>query len=48
MSRRSRLALLFIGLLVIGCSLAALVYAFGPVELERVQATLAPTLFTSP
>ena len=48
MSVRLRLAILVIGLLILVCSLAALAYAFWPVEALQVKATLAPTLFSPP
>lgn len=47
-SRKSRLILLSLGLLLVLCSLAALLYAFWPVESTSVQATLAPTLLAPP
>jgi hypothetical protein len=42
------MVLLFVGLIVIACSIAALVYTFQPVQLLTDQAPLAPTLFTAP
>ena len=48
MTPRLRLALFMIGLVVLLCSLAALVYAFWPVEGLQVQSTLEPTLFAPP
>jgi len=43
-----RIFLVIAGLLVIGISLAALVYAFAPVEVLHESTPLAPTLFTLP
>jgi hypothetical protein len=48
MSRRARLILIFIGLLLVFCSLLALGYAFWPVEELRLQATIAPTVMAPP
>ncbi|MGD2155856.1 MAG: hypothetical protein PVG14_04720 [Anaerolineales bacterium] len=48
MSHRLRFALLALGLLFVCFSLAALAYAFWPLEGLRDQATLAPTLFAPP
>ena len=48
MSRKVRVALLSFGVLLVLCSLAALLYAFWPVESASVQATLAPTLLAPP
>jgi len=48
MSRRLRFALLALGLLLLCFSLAALAYAFWPLEGLNAQATLAPTLFAPP
>jgi len=48
MTTRLRLALFIIGLMVLLCSLAALAYAFWPVEGLEVQTTLEPTLFAPP
>jgi hypothetical protein len=47
-SRKSRIVLLSFGVLLVLCSLAALVFAFWPVEGTSVQATLAPTLLAPP
>jgi hypothetical protein len=47
-SRKVRMALLSLGLLLVCCSLAALAYAFWPVEGVTIQATLAPTLLAPP
>jgi len=48
MRLRLRLVLIVIGLLIITFSVLALVYAFTPVEIQQVQATLAPTLLNPP
>jgi len=48
MSRRTRLAILILGLLLLGCSLAALAYAYWPVDTSSIQATLEPTMFAPP
>lgn len=48
MSRKSRLALLSFGVLLVFCSLAALLYAFWPLESSSLQATLVPTLLAPP
>ena len=48
MSRKMRVALLSFGVLLVLCSLAALLFAFWPVESTSVQATLAPTLLAPP
>jgi hypothetical protein len=48
MTPRLRLALFIIGLMVLLCSLAALAYAFWPVEGLQVQSILEPTLFAPP
>lgn len=48
MPLRLRLVLIIIGVLIITCSVLALVYAFAPIDTQQVQATLAPTLFTPP
>jgi hypothetical protein len=48
MAPRLRLALFLFGLLIVLCSLAALGYAFWPVEGLAVTATLEPTLFAPP
>lgn len=48
MSRRVRILLAIITLLLAVCSLAALIYALVPVETAHLQATLAPTLFGPP
>ena len=45
---RLRLLLVVLGLLLLVFSLLALVYAVWPGEVQRVQATLAPTLFAAP
>lgn len=46
--RRFWLLLTLLGLLIVCCSLAALLYAFWPVQGVVVQATVAPTLLTPP
>ncbi len=48
MRLRLRLTLALIGLLIVACSLLALYYALAPVEVTRLQATVAPTLFGPP
>lgn len=48
MSRRTRTLLVIAGLLLVGISIAALVYALAPVEVLRESTPLAPTLFTLP
>ncbi len=47
-NKRLFLLLAFIGLLLIFCSLSALVYAAWPVAGLQEQAPLAPTLFIPP
>lgn len=48
MARQTRVILALIGLLLVGISIAALVYAFAPGNVLREAAPLAPTLFTLP
>lgn len=48
MNRNIRLVLLVLGLLIIVCSLAALAFAFIPVEIISERTPLAPTLFAPP
>jgi len=48
MSRSVRISLILLGLLIICCSLAILIYAAWPVDSQNLQATLEPTLFISP
>ena len=48
MSRRKRMILALIGVLLLAFALAALSYAFAPVTLIRDQAPIAPTLLTLP
>ena len=48
MTRRRRVVLFLIGLLLIGIAVAALLYALPPTEMIQEQATLAPTLFVPP
>jgi hypothetical protein len=47
-SRKPRIFLLLLGLLLVFCSLAALLYSFWPIEGTSVQATLVPTLLAPP
>jgi len=47
-SRKSRFFLLSFGVLLVLCSLAALLYAFWPIEGTSLQATLVPTLLAPP
>lgn len=46
--RNFRWLVIVLGIVIILCSLAALAYAFWPLELLREQAPLAPTLFAPP
>lgn len=46
--RNLRRLLIVLGLVVVICSLAALVYAFWPIEALQEQAPLVPTLFSPP
>ncbi len=48
MSRRTRIILAVIGLLLVGISLAALSYAFAPSGVLHEATRIAPTLFTLP
>ncbi len=48
MSRRMRTIFVIAGLLLVGISIVALVYAFVPVDVLRESTPLAPTLFTLP
>jgi hypothetical protein len=48
MTRRLRLTLVLIGLIILGFSLAALAFALWPGEALREAAPLAPTLFAPP
>jgi len=48
MNRNLRLAIFVIGLVVVLCSLAALAYAYWPVETLSEQVPIAPTLFSPP
>jgi len=48
MSRRWRIFLLLWGLSLVCCSLVAWLYAFWPVDVANLQATLAPTIFVAP
>ncbi len=47
-SSRLRLLVTVVGLLLLVFSLLALAYAVWPGEVQRLQATLAPTLFAAP
>lgn len=47
-SRKSRILLLLFSVLLVLCSLAALLYAFWPIEGTSIQATLVPTLLAPP
>ncbi len=46
--RNFRRVIIVLGLLIMLCALAALAYAFWPLEALREQAPLAPTLFAPP
>jgi hypothetical protein len=48
MSRRTRIILAVVGLLLVGISIAALSYAFIPAGVLREATPIAPTLFTLP
>jgi ABC-type transporter Mla subunit MlaD len=48
MNRNLRLALFVIGVVMVVCSLAALAYAYWPVEMLSEQATVVPALFSPP
>ena len=48
MSRRKRMTLALIGLLLLAFALAALTYAFSPAVVLSEQAPIAPTLLTLP
>jgi hypothetical protein len=48
MTPRVRRFLVLIGLLLVIASLAALVYAFAPVDTLTLQTPISPTLFTLP
>jgi hypothetical protein len=48
MSRRTRILLAVIGLLLLGISLAALSYAFAPAGVLRETTPIIPTLLTLP
>jgi hypothetical protein len=48
MSRRLRIMLILLALVFIAFAAIALVYALTPLESQRLQATLAPTLFIPP
>lgn len=48
MHPRLRLVLFAFGLAILLCSLAALAYAFWPLEGVQVHSTIEPTLFSPP
>ena len=48
MPRVLRISLIVLGILLICCSLAVLIFSYWPVDVETIQATLEPTLFISP
>lgn len=48
MLSRLRLLVVVLGLLLLAFSLLALAYAIWPGDVQRLQATLAPTLFSAP
>ena len=48
MTRNLRLLLFVIGVVILLCSLAALAYAYWPVEALLEQVPIAPTLFSPP
>ena len=48
MSRRTRILLALIGIALVAASLAALSFAWTPVEILADQAPVAPTLFILP
>jgi hypothetical protein len=48
MSRRTRILLALVGLALVVASLAALSFAWAPVDVLSEQTPLAPTLFTLP
>jgi hypothetical protein len=48
MTRRTRIILALIGLLLVGISVAALSYAFAPAQIMHASAPLAPTLLAVP
>jgi hypothetical protein len=48
MHSRLRLLLFTLGIAILLCSLAALAYAFWPLDASQVQATIEPTLFSPP
>lgn len=47
-SRNIRIAFFVLGLAIVLCSLAALLFAYGPVQALVDQVPLAPTLFSPP
>ena len=47
-ARNLRRLVFVLGLIMVVCSLAALAYAFWPVEALQEQAPLVPTLFAPP
>jgi hypothetical protein len=48
MSRRTRLFLLSVSLILLACAILALVYVFWPLPVMQVQATLPPELLAPP
>ena len=48
LSRNLRLSLIVLGVVLMLCSLAALIYALAPVDTLVEHAPLAPTLFSPP
>lgn len=48
MSRKLRLSLLILGLVLLCSSLIALAYAYWPIDTAIVGVTLEPTLFSPP
>lgn len=48
MSKRARFWLLLVALALIAAAVAALAFAMPDIASQRLQATLAPTLFTPP
>lgn len=48
MSRRTRITLALVGLLLLAFSLAALAYAFNPTPILSDKAPILPTLLTLP
>jgi hypothetical protein len=48
MTRNLRLTLFVIGVVVVVCSLSALIYAYWPTGVLNEQSTVVPTLFSPP